>query len=170
MTEKKKDSDVSVGFGVGELFKGIGNFIDLLSEMAEKGEEITRTQEFTGKGKLKDLKGVYGFSVRFGGLGGPKVQSFGNIKKTEAGPTVEEVREPMVDIFDEGDTVQVITELPGVEENDIKVDLKDDILNIFAEHGNRKYQKEILLSSKVKPETLTISYKNGILEVKICKY
>lgn len=169
MTEKKRDSGINIGLGVGDLFKGIGNFIDLLSELAEKGEEITRTQEFTGKGKLKDLKGVYGFSVKLGGLGGPKVESFGNIKKTEAGPTVEEVREPMVDIFEEEDIVQIIAELPGVEENNIKIDLKDDILNIFAEHGNRKYQKEILLSSKVKPETLTVSYKNGILEIKICK-
>lgn len=169
MTGKKRDSGINIGLGVGDLFKGIGNFIDLLSELAEKGEEITRTQEFTGKGKLKDLKGVYGFSVKLGGLGGPKVESFGNIKKTEAGPTVEEVREPMVDIFEEEDIVQIIAELPGVEENNIKIDLKDDILNIFAEHGNRKYQKEILLSSKVKPETLTVSYKNGILEIKICK-
>jgi len=42
-------------------------------------------------------------------------------------------------------------------------------LDISAQTGDRKYHKEILLSAKVKPETLTSSYKNGILEIKISK-
>jgi HSP20 family protein len=59
--------------------------------------------------------------------------------------------------------------MPGVNEEDIKLDLKGDILDISAKSGDRKYHKEILLPAKVKPETLVSSYKNGILEVKIKK-
>lgn len=170
MTEKKDKSEIKIDLGFGNLFKGIGNFIDLVSELAEKGEGvIEKTKEFTGEGALKDLKGVYGFSVRTGVGGSPKVEPFGNIKKTKQGPVVEEVREPMIDVFDEKDSVRIIAELPGVEDKDIKVSLNEDILTIYAENKNRKYNKEILLSSKVKPDSLSHSYKNGILEINVSK-
>ncbi|MDP2940163.1 MAG: Hsp20/alpha crystallin family protein, partial [Candidatus Omnitrophota bacterium] len=56
-----------------------------------------------------------------------------------------------------------------VSQEDIKLDLKEDILDISVQSGDRKYHKEILLPAKVKPETLESSYKNGILEVRIKK-
>ncbi|NQS89654.1 Hsp20/alpha crystallin family protein, partial [Patescibacteria group bacterium] len=101
--------------------------------------------------------------------GKPIVESFGNIKKTSKGPSVEEVREPMTDVFDEKDEIRVYAEMPGINEEDIKLDLKDDILDISAESNGRKYHKEVLLPVKVKVETLASSYKNGILEIKIKK-
>jgi len=170
MTTKKGKDEIKIDLGFGNIFKGLGNFIDLISDLAEKGEGlIEKSGEFTGEGKLKDLKGVYGFSVKMGVGGTPEVEPFGNIKKTEQGPVVEEVREPMIDVFDEEDSIRIIAELPGVEEKDIKVNLKEDILTIYAENKNRKYNKEILLSSKVKPDSLTQSYKNGILEINVSK-
>ena len=59
--------------------------------------------------------------------------------------------------------------MPGVSEGDIKLDLKGDILDISAQTGDRKYHKEVLLPTKVRVETLTSSYKNGMLEVRIRK-
>lgn len=127
-------------------------------------------------GRTKDLSGVYGVKVRFGGLGegseeskGFTVEPFGNIKQTQEGPVVEEVREPLYDIFEEEGTIQVIAELPGVHEDKIKVEVKGDILNISAENDKRKYSKELLLSSQVKEETMVKSYQNGILEIKLEK-
>jgi len=116
------------------------------------------------------MKGVYGFSIKTMTGGRPVVESFGNIKKTPKGPTVEEEREPLTDVFDEKEEVRVYAEMPGVNEEDIKLDLKGDILDILAKSGDRKYHKEILLPVKVKSETLISSYKNGILEVKIRKF
>ncbi|MBU4311329.1 MAG: Hsp20/alpha crystallin family protein, partial [Candidatus Omnitrophica bacterium] len=84
-------------------------------------------------------------------------------------PVVEEEREPMVDVFDEKDHILVVAELPGVEEANIKTEIKDDILNILAEKGDRKYKKEVLLPSKVETEPITSAYKNGILEIKLKK-
>jgi len=169
---KKKDGEpnINIDFGLGGLFKGLGNLVDLVTELSEKGQIIReKTQEFSGEGPLKDLKGVYGFSVKMGSGGTPEVQSFGNVKKSPEGPVVDEVREPMTDIFEEAKEVQVIAEMPGVEEKDVKLDLNDDILVINANNSKRKYHKEVLLPTKVKPETLAFSYKNGILEVKIEK-
>ena len=69
------------------------------------------------------IKGVYGINVRTMSDGRPKVQPFGNIKRTPKGPVVEEVREPIVDIFEEKDKIQIIVEMPGIEASDIKFDI-----------------------------------------------
>ena len=158
------------GFGLGDLFRGIGDLIELLKEMEAEGKtEVSRTGELRGKGRLKDLKGVYGFSVKVGLGGEPTVETFGNIRKGEDGPVVEEVREPLVDVFDEKEAIRVIAELPGVEANDIKVELEGDILTLAAEGKDRKYTKEVLLPAKGKRESLKSSYRNGILEVTVAK-
>jgi len=59
--------------------------------------------------------------------------------------------------------------MPGVKQEDIKLDLKEDILDISAQSGDRKYHKEILLPTKVQAETMTSFYNNGILEIKVKK-
>lgn len=176
MVEKKKpeEEEIEIDFGIGKLsfgglFKGIGNLIDLVSKMAEEGKtEVTRTGEIKGLGR-KGAKGVYGFTVRTMVGGEPIVESFGNIKETPRGPVVEEVREPIVDVFDEKDKVLVITELPGVEESGIHIEVKGDILNIDASDTDRKYAKEVLLPCSVEAEKMQFSYKNGILKVTLPK-
>ncbi|MCG7852743.1 MAG: Hsp20/alpha crystallin family protein [Methanosarcinaceae archaeon] len=175
MTEKKndeKDEGISFDFGLGGLFKGLGNFIDTANKLAEKGEELSRTGEikFSGLEKikgLKDLKGVYGINIRTLADGRPSVQPFGNIRKTPKGPVVEEVREPIVDVFDEAEEIHIVAEMPGIEEKDINLDINGDILNISSEGEKRQYQKEILLSRPAKKDDMTWTYKNGILEIKI---
>ena len=154
--------------GVGGIFRTFGSFLDLLSDMVEKGEtEIRREGKLGGR---RGIKAVYGFSVRLGGEGQPRVEPFGNVRREKGkGPVVEEVREPMVDLFDEKEMVIVVAELPGINEKDITVELRDDILTISAESGERKYYKEVLVGAPVTSEGLTRSYRNGILEIRICK-
>ena len=171
--KKSERGEGEISLGLGGVFRGLGNLIDLLSEMAEEGKtEVSRTGELKGK----ELKGVYGFNVKIGLGGTPSVETFGNIRKTKEGPVVEEVREPLLDVLDEGDSFHIVAELPGVEAGDIKLDLKDDILTITAEgkdlptgQAGRKYSKEVLLSSRVQPEPPAMSYRNGILEVRVRK-
>ena len=167
--EEKKDEGLNIDFGLGGLFKGIEKLIDLAEEVKEKGGEIKKEGKVDLSHLKKGMKGVYGFSIKTAMGGKPIFESFGNIKKTPKGPTVEEEREPITDIFDEKEEVRVYAEMPGVNEQDVKLELKGDILDISAKSGDRKYHKEILLPVKVKSETLASSYKNGILEVKIKK-
>lgn len=156
-------------FGFGSVLKGFGSFLDILSEMAEKGErEIKREGELGSK--EKGFKAVYGFSVKVLGEGKPVIEPFGNIREDkEKGPVIDEVREPIVDVFDEGDHLVVLAELPGVDEKGIKYELKKDILIISAETGERKYYKEILLPTLVNKENIYSSYRNGIFEMKLWK-
>ena len=169
MTKKEENDKVEINFGMGKisfggLFKGLGNLIDLASKLSEEGVE--KRGEI--KGLPKGARGVYGFSVRTL-AGKPVIESFGNIRETAKGPVVEEVREPIVDIFDEEEHISVIAELPGVSEDEIKVEVAGDILNLTASDKDRKYAKEVLLPSKVKPESVKTSYRNGILEITLQK-
>jgi HSP20 family protein len=169
MSKKGKSDKIDVDFGTGKisfggLFKGLGNFIDLASKLSEEGYE--RTGEI--RGLPKGAKGVYGFSIRTL-AGKPVIESFGNIRETAKGPVVAEVREPMVDVFDEEDRILVIAELPGVSESEIKIEVAGDILNLAASDRDRQYAREVLLPGKVKPDSVKTSYKNGILEITLEK-
>ncbi len=166
---KRKPAYINAGIGAGsicEIFKGIDSFIELVSEMAEKGqEELERTGEIaTSHG----AKAMYGFSVKIGGAGIPQVERFGNIvRKTEKGPVVEEEREPFVDIFEERDNLEVIFELPGIEEKGICYEIKNDVLILNATSEGRKYTKEVLLPCKV--SLLKTAYKNGVFKLTLKK-
>ncbi len=166
----KDEKSVKSEQGLGGIFGTLGSFLELLSDMVEKGETEVRREGEVELGQRKGMKAVYGFSVRLGGEGQPRVEPFGNVRRGKGkGPVVEEVREPMVDLFDEKEAVVVVAELPGINEKDITVELRDDILIFAAETGEQKYYKEVLLEVPVTPEGLTRSYRNGILEIRICK-
>jgi len=172
--EKKEDEDLDIDFGIGKLslgglFKGIEKLVDLAADLKDAGGEIKKEGEIDLSHLKEGMKGVFGFSIKTAVGGKPIVEPFGNIKKTPKGPTVEEEREPMTDLFDEKEEVRIYAEMPGVNEEDIKFDLKGDILDISARSGERKYHKEILLPIQVKKEALSYTYKNGVLEVRIKK-
>ena len=167
-TRKEDAMKFDVGLGLGGVFKGLAGLVEKLGELAEKGEEFSRKGEIRGT-EEKGIKGVYGFSVKVG-LGGEgiKVEPFGNIRKdrTTSEAVVHEIREPMVDVFEEEDHVLIVAEMPGVAREDLRLDLKDDILTISAERGDTKYRKEILLPGNFDAEKMTVSCNNGIVEIK----
>lgn len=166
---KGKDVKVDLDFSLGGLFKGFENLIDLASKLKESGGEIKKEGEIDLSHLKEGMKGVFGVSVRTLVGGKPVIEPFGNIKKTPQGPAVDEEREPIADIFDEKDEIRVYAEMPGVAEEGVSADLKGDILEIKGVSKERKYRKEVLLPAKVKPDTLTSSYKNGVLEVRVKK-
>jgi len=170
--EQNKGLDFDFGVGkisLGGLFKGIENLIDLAAKLKEAGGEVSKEGEIDLSHIKKGMKGVFGFSVKTAVGGKPIIESFGNVKKTPEGPKVEEEREPITDVFDEKQEIRIYAEMPGVNKEDIKLDLKEDILDISAQTGDRIYHKEILLPAKVKTQTLSYAYNNGILEIKIKK-
>ncbi|MDW8040842.1 MAG: archaeal heat shock protein Hsp20 [Nitrososphaerota archaeon] len=112
---------------------------------------------------------VYGYSIRIGPDGKPEIREFGNVKPSRFGPTVKEEREPLVDIVETDNEVQVVAELPGVEKEDIKLHGTEDTLTISVDTPQRKYYKEIKLPAKVKVKEAKTQYKNGVLEVKLPK-
>ena len=165
----KETEMLGLDLGLGGIFKGIGSLLELAAELAEKEPTEVHREGHVGPTGEKGFNAVYGFSVRVGGGGKPTVQHFGNVREAAKGPVVDDVREPMVDTFDEGEFIRVIAEMPGVDGTDIKYDLKEDVLIISGEKGDRKYYKELLLPSAIDAQKTTHSSNNGILEMKLWK-
>jgi len=168
--EQEDTLDLGIGkISLGGMFKGLERLVELASKLKEAGGEMNKEGEVDLSHLKKGMKAVYGFTVKSAVGGKPVVEPFGNVKQTPKGPTVDEEREPMTDVFDEKEEVKIYAEMPGVNEADIKVEVKGDILDVAARSSDRKYHKEVLLPASVKAGTLASSYKNGILEIRIKK-
>ena len=155
-SERKKRS--------GGLF---GDFAELLTKLTELGESATGNREFELPG---GTRGVYGFSVRTAqGRDKPVVSQFGNVKLTDEGAVVSGIREPMVDIFDEGDELVLVAELPGVKDADIELTIRGDVVELSAEGHAQKFHCETLLPAEVDAEPVARECENGYLQVRLAK-
>lgn len=109
---------------------------------------------------------VYGFSVRIGPDGKPQIEEFGNVIRRRVGEEgLEEYREPLTDVIEGDTTVSITVELPGVNKEDIDVEITEETVTIKVETAERKYYKEIKLPCKVKTEGAKASYHNGVLDI-----
>jgi HSP20 family protein len=96
-----------------------------------------------------------------------------------------EHREPFIDVIETDKEVIATAEMPGLEKQDIKLNVSEDRLEISAEtkHEEKKeekgyvyrerrsgsYYRAISLPSTVDPDKSKASYKNGVLEIKMPK-
>lgn len=159
----------------GSLFEEIDR---MFQEMEEELRALTSNvpRDYVRERKLPDGSlirefgpFVYGYSIKIGPDGKPEIREFGNVKPSRFGPQVKEEREPLVDIAESDNEVQVVAELPGVEKEDIKVYGTEDTLTISVDTPQRKYYKEITLPAKVDVKKAKTQYKNGVLEIKLPK-
>lgn len=153
---------------LGAAFRGLGGLVEMLGTLVEKAEDVQREGEFRVKGLGDQARGVYGFSLRTGIGGVPQVRRFGNVTPTAKGPVVEDVREPLVDVFDEADEIIVTAEIPGVAENEISLALDGNRLSLSTT-GRHLYAKTITLPGPVDPASLERSHRNGILQARLRK-
>ncbi len=135
MIKKRDEKTGEGGFeaGIGGILKGLGNLVERLGDLAETGEQLSRTGEIHGTGK--EVKGIYGFTVKVGlGGDGPRIEPFGNIRKDpESGRSVvQEIREPVVDVFEEDAHVLIVAEMPGISVEEVQIAVEDDLLTIEA--------------------------------------
>lgn len=157
--------------GLGGFIGGLGTLLDKLGALAEKGGELSKSGTLAGLDPEGKLRGVYGFSIRTG-LGkesGLTVEPFGNVRADDrtGQPVVHEVREPMVDVFEEESDILVIAEMPGVGAEDVHLELDGDILRITAEKGAKKYRKEVLLPDDCGAGVPSHTCRNGVLEIRV---
>lgn len=163
--EDLPSDQTSAGSG---LFEGILDLIDKLKDSALT-EDI---KEFEIGGR----KGVVSSGLNIRTLAGKPDQQEEKVghrvrkkkKRAEEKPIVEQTREPLVNVYDEQDSISLIVELPSVEEQDINFELQDQVL-IISTTGSREYKKEIELPAPVDAEKVISSFKNGMLELKFQK-
>jgi len=92
---------------------------------------------------------------------------------------------PLVDIYEEKDSIHLDVELPGMESKDVKINVENDMLTIQGErkdetsHKDKDYHRveryygtfcrSFALPTNVDRENIKASFKNGILKVKLPK-
>jgi len=92
---------------------------------------------------------------------------------------------PAIDIKDEEDKLVVTTDLPGINKEDVEINLKEDMLEISAKSGKEKETEEegylrrertytrfyraVSLPTSVKEEGSTAKIENGVLTITLPK-
>jgi HSP20 family protein len=153
MSENEKKTRLSLR----ELFES-------LVRVLESGRHEVRA------GRVKDLGGIKGVHMEY----------FLSLKPL-TDKSVKEFREhehlhkppreicPLIDILGGGNNLIIVAELPGVKEDEIKLDVEGNILTISADTPTGKYHKEVPLPNPVKTDFIETAYNNGVLEVKLKK-
>lgn len=78
-------------------------------------------------------------------------------------------KKALLDVFDEGDHLEVIVELMGVATEDVSISVTEDRLTISANRQAKSYYEEVALPAKVNPNRYIRSYSNGVLVVRLEK-
>jgi len=132
-------------------------FMDI-EDIFEEFKDSTNTQTFGSY--------YYGYTVTVGPDGKPVVKEYGNVRPGLL-PTAD-TREPLVDVIvdDKEKVLKLIAEMPGVEKKDIKIVVEGRMVNLDAEHGDKKYHTKVPIKHKVEEDSVKANYANGILEVR----
>jgi HSP20 family protein len=104
--------------------------------------------------------------MRTGEDGRPVVQEFGNVP--QRGVYDAGCQEPLTDIVEEGDSIKVIVELPGVDKQDIELRSEGRELNISVDTERKRFCKDLELPCDVQ-EDAAAEYRNGVLTVTMAK-
>ena len=148
---------------------------DIIREMEGNMPEEMRREIRSPDGSVKREYGpfVYGYSVKIGPDGKPVIREFGNMKPgLEADETplsLQDSREPLVDVIEDESSVKVVAELPGVEKENIKLFATVRGLTISVDNVNRRYHKELEFESEIDRGSAKSSYRNGVLEISFQK-
>ncbi len=92
---------------------------------------------------------------------------------------------PAVDIYEEENGVALKAELPGIDKNDISIDVKDRVLTLSGERSAEneteeknyyrrertygKFQRVFTLPEGISADDITADFKDGVLKVHIPK-
>ena len=152
-------------------------FAEFEKEFARMQGMVNKIMEDAMKHAQSPRRGepfVYGFTMRVDKHGQPQITPFGtaagNVPTLQPGafPTQgdEEAREPLTDVVESDKEVSVTIELPGVEKQDVNLHVAEQSVTVRVEKG-RRYQKQVHLPARVRPETAKATFKNGILDVTV---
>ena len=100
-------------------------------------------------------------------------------------PSLPALKQPRVDILDLGDALQVIADMPGLQKDDIEINLTPERIEIrgessteterkdeeytYRERGFASYRRVVDLPAEVLADKAEATFKNGVLEVNLPK-
>jgi HSP20 family protein len=158
----------------GDLLSRLKDVFDQLAQTATTLSDSAGAQgeaPFTVAGKTGRM--VFGYTMRMG-LDGLQAEPFGDVPARAPKPGAKAAapspaaRAPIVDVFEEAETIRIIAELPGVGAEDVTCTLEGSLLRIET-RGGHLYAKTVPLPGPVDAATLVHSCRNGILEISVAR-
>jgi HSP20 family protein len=135
-------------------------FTERMFKEMEDIEKRIRSGELKGEWDVKPIErpGVKGYVARgrFWSRETPEISK----------QALEEVREPLTDVFEDKESIKLYVELPGVEKEDIQLNITEGKAEIKAKNF---YKIVDLPTRDVDSEKASADYKNGVLKVTIPK-
>jgi len=162
--EKEIQGEGLVANVVGQFIPGLGGIIKALEESSPESRQRIADTDAEIKHRIDvgwSSKPVIDYHlstrpVRRGmGKTAPRTES---VRMPASGPE----RAPIVDVLEGKDGITVIAELPGISEEDLKINLEKDVLEIDA----GRFSKKVTLPYPAHG-IQERSYKNGILQLKL---
>ena len=166
-----------LGFKIdlGELLASPEGFNGRLEELRERlkaagGKEVLSDEEWrqggasvTGHIRTGGILGEQEFHI--GTTGRPQTR-----RRGRPVPEPPEAMEPPVDVFEEGQEVTIIADVPGVSPEDLELKVEGNVFVLSTKaDARRNYRKEIRFESAVDPDSLQVAGHNGVLEVRLRK-
>lgn len=185
-SEKEKGSELSgllsgtlnilgLKLDLGELLASPEDFNGRLEQLRERlkaagAKEVLSDEEWRGGGA--SITG----SIRTGGALGERefhIGTQGNPGgKRGATPNTEplEAMEPPVDVFEEGQEVIIVADVPGISLEELELKAEGSLVSLSSKStARRNYRKEIRLEAELEPSSLRATCRNGVLEVRVQK-
>lgn len=73
--------------------------------------------------------------------------------------------ETHIDMYDEGSTLRLVADLPGVDKDAIDLKCDGETLTISAAGDRREYDERIRLPARVDEHSASATFNNGVLQV-----
>ncbi len=134
-------------------------------------EKIEKLMEDLMRNSMEGLEKqplVFGLSLKTGPDGMPRFSEFGNAKDYFVHRDEEREWTPLTDVQETDDNVLVTVDVPGVEKEDIDLQVVDRSLVIDVD-STRRYHTRVKLPVDVETDNADATYRNGVLEVKLKK-
>ncbi|MGB8454950.1 MAG: Hsp20/alpha crystallin family protein [Anaerocolumna sp.] len=152
------------------LFPGLDKFINVVADMVDNEKDEVNIKGDIKPDNQRKITGKYGINIKLGTDG---TNSFNDTKsfdkiftKKENGPKKVV---PVTDIFEDEDKVTIVAELPGVEKEDIELNLDENTVSLTASKKDICYTKQVALKFIPDYSSIIESYNNSIYSVMIKK-
>ncbi|MFQ6065473.1 MAG: archaeal heat shock protein Hsp20 [Candidatus Bathyarchaeia archaeon] len=159
----------------GDVFKEFDRLERMMDEMMRQAFESPSSKR-RDKRVIRRGPYVYGFSISTGPDGKPVIKEFGNIRPNRRGLSRAEIREikeeelePLIDVLEQDKEVIILAQLPGVNKEDIDINVTETQITITVDTEEHSYYKKLQLPAIVDPKTAKTTYKNGVLQIKLQK-
>ncbi|VVB86731.1 Uncharacterised protein [uncultured archaeon] len=146
--------------------ESLRDFLKILEDMERKKEKVRNVS-----GKFEgpfDSKGEYKYTVKIG-IGKNDLRRYHHHKaRLRSTGAIEELQEPAIKVFENGDTVSVVANLPRTRDEDIGLEIAGSrVLRITAITPDGKLVRNIPVSEEKNIDSIKeASFKNGILMIR----